>query len=51
MMVFPVRVEHALGVRVQRPHDADPRMHQRPAQASEAFEKVLKDSGVDFTKK
>jgi hypothetical protein len=28
MRVFPVR-EHALDVPVQRPHDADPRVHQR----------------------
>ena len=31
MQVFPVRVEHALDVTVQRPHDADARMHQRSA--------------------
>jgi hypothetical protein len=31
MRVFPVGVEHALDVPVQRPHDADPRQHRRPA--------------------
>jgi hypothetical protein len=29
MWVFPVRVEHALDVTVQCPHDADPRKHRR----------------------
>jgi len=31
MVVFPVSVERALDMTVQCPHDADPRVHQRPA--------------------
>ena len=31
MMIFPVGVEHPLDVTIQRPHGADPQMHQRPA--------------------
>jgi hypothetical protein len=29
MMIFPVWVEHAFDVAVQRPHDADAREHHR----------------------
>jgi hypothetical protein len=32
MRVFPARVEHALDVPVQCPHDADPREHRRAAE-------------------
>jgi hypothetical protein len=31
MLVFTIRIEHALDVSVQRPHDADTRKHRRPA--------------------
>jgi hypothetical protein len=31
MMVFAVRIEDVLDATVQRPHDADPRKHRRPA--------------------
>jgi hypothetical protein len=34
MMVLPIRVEHALGVAVQRPHDADLGERKRPRRAS-----------------
>jgi hypothetical protein len=30
-VIFPVGIEHAFDVPVQRPHDADPRKHRRPA--------------------
>jgi hypothetical protein len=31
MVVFAIRVEHPLNVAVQRPHDADPLLHQQRA--------------------
>jgi hypothetical protein len=34
MRVLPVRVEHALDVPIQRPHDADAREHRRPVKSA-----------------
>ena len=31
MRVFPIGLEHALDVPIERPQDADARMHHRPA--------------------
>jgi hypothetical protein len=33
MMLFAIRIEHALDVTVQRQHDANPRKHRRTAVA------------------
>jgi hypothetical protein len=32
VMVFPIRIERALDVAIQCPHDADARGHRRPSQ-------------------
>jgi hypothetical protein len=51
MMIFPVRVEHALDVTVQRPHDANPGEHHWPAKLhnqQQRFHRCLPFFGVVF---
>jgi hypothetical protein len=46
MMTLPVGIEHPLNMPVQRPHDADPRQHRRPAQRRDQHQGF--DCGLPF---
>jgi hypothetical protein len=46
MRIFAVRIEHALNVTVQRPHDTNPRHHRRAAMLDHQHQRL--NAGLAF---